>query len=282
MQERRVKIGGYLRQLIRGDACRMDVARGQHDLDAGGEHPGPGRAVQRLVQRGADRRRRGIDLTLSEPQLRKTRLRLPSRLEGLPVAVLGLRELPAQPVQLGLLVAGHADHRRRAGGIGEPVAGLPHFVHGIRPSPVELHELGAMHQALTAEGHQVRLRAAPAGQRRGPLLRPAHIEDLLTRRDHTAVGDPGNHRGHLAGGDRDHDLVEQCDTLGRRCQPDQRLTPAETGQRLQVRVAETPADLGGPAEGSARSRGVAARHTLQRGRHKQIPLLDTVQIAVVK
>ncbi len=282
IQERRVKIGGDLRQLIRGYACRLDVARGQDDLDVGGEHPGPGRAVLRLIQRGADRGRRDIDLTLREPQLRKTRLRLPSRLEGLPVAVLGLRELPAQPVQLGLLVAGHADHHRRAGGITKPVAGLPHFVHGIGPRAVELHELGAMHQALTAERHQIRLGIAPAGQRRGPLLRPAQIEDLLTRRDHPAVGDPGNHRGHLAGGDRHHDLVEQCDTLGRRCQPDQRLTPAKPGQRLQVRVTETPADLGGPAEGGARGRGIAARHTLQRGRQKQIPLLDTVQIAVVK
>jgi hypothetical protein len=147
---------------------------------------------------------------------------------------------------------------------------------------VELHKLGAMHPALTAEGHQIRLGIAPAGQGRGPLLRPAQIEDLLTRRDHTAVGDPGNYRGHLADGDRDHDLVEQRDTLGRRCQPDQRLSPAEPGQRLQVRVAETPADIGGLSEGGARGRGIAARHTLQRGRQKQIPLLDTVQMAVVK
>jgi len=43
---------------------------------------GPGRAALRLIQRGADRRHRDIDLTLREPQLRKTRLRLPSRLEG--------------------------------------------------------------------------------------------------------------------------------------------------------------------------------------------------------
>ena len=200
----------------------------------------------------------------------------------MPIAVLGLRELPAQPVQLGLLVAGHADHRRRAGGVGEPVAGLPHLVHGLLPRAVELHEFGAMHQTLTAEGHQIRLRITPAGQRRGPLLRPPQIEDLLARRDHTAIGDPGNRRGHLTGGDRDHDLVEQRDTLGRLCQPDQRLAPAEPGQRLQVGVAETPADLGGPAEGGARGRGIAARHALQRGWQKQIPLLDAVQMAVVK
>jgi hypothetical protein len=117
-----------------------------------GEHPKPGRAVLRLVQRGADRRRCGIDLPLCEPQLRKTRLRPSPRLGGLPIAVLGLRELPAQPVQLGLLVASHADYCRRARGAGEPVASAPHFVHGIRPRTVELHDLGAMHQALTPEG----------------------------------------------------------------------------------------------------------------------------------
>jgi hypothetical protein len=40
MQERRADVGGDLRQLIRGDACRLDVARGQHDLDVGGADGG--------------------------------------------------------------------------------------------------------------------------------------------------------------------------------------------------------------------------------------------------
>jgi hypothetical protein len=50
---------------------------------------------------------------LGEPQLRKTRLRLSSRLQGLPVALLGLRELPAQPVQLGLLIGGYVGGRAK-------------------------------------------------------------------------------------------------------------------------------------------------------------------------
>jgi hypothetical protein len=78
---------------------------------------------------------------------------------GLAVRLLGLRDLAAQPVKLGLLVVGRAD-RWLAGRMGEPFARAQRFVHCIRPSAVQLHDLGATHQALTTMGDQIRLRRA--------------------------------------------------------------------------------------------------------------------------
>ena len=46
-----------------------------------------------------------------------------------------------------------------------------------------------MHQALPAIGHEVRLRLAPAAERRRPLLGPAHVEHVLAHLDHRAVHD---------------------------------------------------------------------------------------------
>jgi hypothetical protein len=76
--------------------------------------------------------------------------------------------------------AGRRPHRPRARraaarAIRTPAA-LP---SGVRPRAVQLQDLGAPHQALSAVRHQVRLGLAPVGQRRRPLLRPAEVEDLL-------------------------------------------------------------------------------------------------------
>jgi len=147
---------------------------------------------------------------------------------------------------------------------------------------VQLHDLGAMHQTLTAEGHQLRLRRAPVAQRRRPLLRPAHIEDLLARHDHTAVDDPDDDRSHLAGRDGDHDLVEQRHALRGLAQPGQGLPPAEPRERRQVWVAEAVADLGGLAEGGVGGRGVASGKALKRDRQEQVSLLNTVQMTIVE
>ena len=76
LQQRRVELGGDLRQLVGGGAGRADVVGGEHDLDVRGQHPGPGDAVLRLVQHAADRRRGGRDLALGQPQQGQTGLRL--------------------------------------------------------------------------------------------------------------------------------------------------------------------------------------------------------------
>src|SRR5690606_12083265 len=53
----------------------------------------------------------------------------------------------------------------------------------------------------------------PAGHGVGPLVGAADVVDLPVAGDHTAVDDPGDHRGHPVGGDDDHRLVEERTTL---------------------------------------------------------------------
>ncbi|MGH8825870.1 MAG: hypothetical protein ACRDVN_15545 [Jiangellaceae bacterium] len=139
-----------------------------------------------------------------------------------------------------------------------------------------------MHQALAAEGHEIRLRLTPAAQRPGPLLRTPQIEVLLIRRDHTAVDDPGNVGRHLAGRDGDHGLIERHDALRGLPEPNQRCTPTHAGEARQVRVAEPVSDLGGLRESGVRARGVARGQALHRGRQEHKTLLDAVQRTLVQ
>jgi hypothetical protein len=247
----------------------------------GGKHPAAGRAVLRLLHDPPARRRGRVHLPLGEPQQRQAGLRLPAPPAGLAVGLLGLGELAAQPVELALPVEGAA-RRRVAGRLGEPLAGPPRLVHGVRPGAVELHDLGAVHLALPAVGDQVRLGRDPVAQRGGPLLRPAQVEDLLAQLDGGAVGLAGDHRRQLAGGGGDHDLVEQGHARGGLAQHEQGLAPPEPGERRQVGLAEAVADLGRPGEHRARGRGVTLHHALVCDQHQEIPLFDADPLAVVQ
>lgn len=82
-------------------------------------------------------------------------------------------------------------------------------------------------------------------QRRGPLLGPAQIEDLLTGQDHGAVDDPGHERRDLAGLHGHHRLVEQPHRPVAFVHPDQCLATATLTQRTQVRFVEALRDLDG-------------------------------------
>ena len=104
-------------ELVGRRAGRTGLARGEHDLDARGEHR---RAARRGSRASSSARRiaarRGVDLALRQPQQREPRLRVASPAAGLPVALLGLRELAAQPVELGQLVKARADRAVRPAG----------------------------------------------------------------------------------------------------------------------------------------------------------------------
>ena len=94
-QQRRGEAIGELHQLVGRGARRVDVTCGKDDLDVGGEQLGPGHAILRLVHHPADRRSRGIDLSLRQPQLGQAGLRLPPELAGPTVSHLRLDELAA-------------------------------------------------------------------------------------------------------------------------------------------------------------------------------------------
>src|SRR4029450_11381372 len=94
---------------------------------------------------------------------------------GYAVRSLGLPKVAAQALQLGVLVEGLARSLRP----GQPLARSLGLLDGILPITVQLHDLGAVHEAKTAKRHQIGLRVTPATERRSPLRRPPHIEDLL-------------------------------------------------------------------------------------------------------
>ena len=229
----------------------------------------------------ADRRPRGLDVTLRQSKQRKAGLRAASPLVGLSVRLLRLRELTAQPVELGGSGERHPDGRltRRPG---EPLARPLGFVHGVLPLAVELHELGAVHEALTAVRDQLGLRREPVAQGRRPLLRAAQIEDLLAGLDHAAVDRSREDRRDLARDDGHHHLVELRDAFRDLPERDAGLPPAVPRQRDQVRVAEPFADLGRLLEARIRARHVAFGKALHRGWQEQIPALNAVVSAVVE
>jgi hypothetical protein len=184
-----------------------------------------------------------------------------------------------QPMKLRSLVERHANGRPRV--LVEELARSLRLFHGAWPRPVQLHDLGAVHQALPSERHQIRLPGAPVAQRRRPLRRSPEVEDPVARQDLRAVDDPGNDRRHLTGRDRHHGLVEQPHTVPAPVQLDQGLAHAEPGERQQVRVSEAVTDLGGHAAGGIRVGGVG-RHGPERNQEQQIPLLDAVQPLVIE
>ena len=88
-----------------------------------------------------------------------------------------------------------------------------------------------MDETVAPERDEVGLGIAPARERLRPLPRATEIEYRLAQRDHLAVGDPGEHRGHLVCRDGDHDLVEQRHAVGDSALQDQRS--------IRARVART-------------------------------------------
>src|SRR5262249_28943503 len=96
-----------------------------------------------------------------------------------------------------------------AGRIGETLAGEPGFVESFLPVPVQPEDLRAVDAALVAEWNEILLGGAPTCQRRGPLLRPAQIEDFVTGDDRRAVDGAGNRWRYLASRHSSHRLVDE-------------------------------------------------------------------------
>ena len=199
----------------------------------------------------------------------------------LPVGRLGFHPLPADPPQLGELVAGGAEPglARR---VGEPLARPPRLGHRVGPLAVELHQLGPAQEALAAVGHQVRLGGAPAGERGGPLLRATPVEDLVAAGDHPAVHVARDERRDLAGGDGDHRLVEQRHTLERPPQPDQGPALPVAGERDQIGVVESLARRRRAREGVGNGLAAQLAEIPDRVEQQQVAELDAVAPALLQ
>ncbi len=122
----------------------------------------------------------------------------------------------------------------------------------------------------------VRLLLAPAGQRVGPLARPAELVRALAERDRVAVDEAGDDRCEAVRRGEQHRLVEQTQPLLGSPEADERVGLVLGGEGDEVVVAEPLADphrLGGTVVSCL---VVAARSVREHPRNQQIAALDVV------
>ena len=94
---------------------------------------------------------------------------------------LGGRRVAPQPVQLAAPVVRAAGRELVRRAVREPLAGAPRLGQRVAPGALQLHDLGAVHEAHAGVGHHVRLPGAPLRQRGGPLARAAQLEHAAGR-----------------------------------------------------------------------------------------------------
>ena len=238
-QQRRVEVGGDLRQLVGGGARReTSSAASMISTYAGSNRDRATRSLGARPPRGG-----------SPPQRHRPvpgpGAAVPGRAAA-PGPTGSPRGTPPRPARTrrGAGAARPAGRRRRRPPAGraveEPLTRAPRRLAsrlGHAPCSCMISARWTRHCPLngTRSGWDV----APVGQRRRPLLRPAQIEDLLACLDHAAVDEPGDDLGHLVGRDGDHDLVEQRHARGRSlpCAISARPWPI-AGERHQVDVTE--------------------------------------------
>jgi hypothetical protein len=198
---------------------------------------------------------------------------------GLPVGVLGRREVPHDPGDLRLLVEGRAADVA-VGALDEPLTRPSGLLHRLRPGAVQVQDLGPVDQALAAEGDHVRLLAAPGRQRGGPLLGAAPFGDLLAGIDHRAVHGAGDRGRQLAGHDRHHRLVQQPQALVHLALPHHGAAVEDQRERDQVGLGDASADGGRPGRRPPRSRIVTGHHLLKGDRGEQVAALGALRLVL--
>ena len=231
-------------ELAGGAARFLEVAHGQHDLDAGRQQPGTLEGLLRLIRHAPDRGGGGGAVALRQPQERQARLWLEAEPACGAVGLLGSRELPLQALDFPLAVEGAPREALVQHTLAEALTGLLHLFQSGPPGPLELHDLGAMHQADAGVRDHVGLAVTPLGQRIGPLAGAAHVVRVLTERDRVAVDDAGDDRRQLARRDGHHGLVHQPEALLRPALPHQGVALPHPRDRDEVRIAVALADRG--------------------------------------
>ena len=153
---------------------------------------------------------------------------------------------------------------------------------GIRPGAAHLPDLGTINQALAAIAHEIGLRRTPLTEARGPLVRAAHVEDFVTRREDAAIDVPRENRRHIAGDHRRHRFIEQGDTFGDAGHAYQRPPASVTGERGEVAIGKTTGDLGGLAEHVVRPRRIGLAGALDRVWNQEIASHHAVELCLVE
>ena len=183
------------------------------------------------------------------------------------VGGLGGVEVAPEPVDFALFVEAAVG--------GHPVAAEGEVLRGfgrvdrLGPGAVQPVQLGPVHLALAAEGHQVLLRVAPPVQRPRPLVGAVQVEGQMAGFDHCAVDDPGGDRGDFPDRDGNHGFVEQGQAVVELAQHDLCLPEAQRTEGRRVSVATCPSEVGGPGEGFRGGGAVALVEGAQPGRDGQ-------------
>ena len=220
LQEGGAESGRDRHELLGRRTRAVHVVHGQRDLDARGERLGACARALPLLEQTLHRRLGGSRLPLREPEQRESRLGRHAAHARLTVALLGVGEVTAQSLRFGQLVERRTDRVRERRGclllgrhasrrVRHPHARALRFRHRLRPRAGEADDLDPVHETLAAEGDELGLARAPLVERRRPLARTPHVEQLTTGGDHGAVHHAHRDRRRRADRHRDHRLVEQ-------------------------------------------------------------------------
>src|SRR3546814_13323318 len=90
--------------------------------------------------------------------------------------------------QLGIPLKGFSGGRHTQRSC-QQFAGVRDFLQGFMPVTVKLNDLRPVHQTLSSERDDIRLRVTPAGERRCPLVCSAQIPNLTTGFDDGTLND---------------------------------------------------------------------------------------------
>src|SRR5207344_1450952 len=112
------------------------------------------------IQCPADDGARALLASLREAQQRQPRLRVAARGTGPLVGRLGRTEIPAEAMQLSLLIMRGA-HGRPLDRPTQPKARLTCLLQGVRPLPAKLQHLAAVDEALAAKRQKLGLGITP-------------------------------------------------------------------------------------------------------------------------
>ena len=263
-------------ELAGGLARFLELAHGQHDLDVGRQQPSTLEGLFRLIRHAPDRDGGGGAVALGQPQERQTRLWLEAEPACRAVSLLGSRELPLQALDFPLAVEGAPRAALVQHTSAEALTGLLHLFQSGLPGPLELHDLGAMHQADAGVRDHVGLAVTPLGQGIGPLAGAAHLVRVLTELDRVAVDDAGDDRRQLARCDGHHGLVHQPEALLRPTLPHQGVALPHPRDRDEVWIAVALADRGSLRQRCIRGAGVTSRLGPEHDGYQEIAALDTV------
>ena len=141
---------------------------------------------------------------------------------------------------------------------------------------MQLHDLGAVHQAAARESHHLGLLLAPVRQRGRPLLGAPQLVRLVAGLDDAAVDEAGADGRKRAGRDGHHGFVQEPKAGVDPPQGNERASLVHQGEGEKIRVAEALGDLGRLARGRMRGFEITGLLVLEGADQDQVAALDGI------